>query len=111
MHSGSAQLGHQLVGVNPNEEEEVQEGTELDCSAVTGALGVFTQPEAEVEAQLDQVGDMTGFGVGGGGCYVHDGMDNSKGGSFFSFDRRVLNVVGFKLIGEASVQSGVGLGV
>ena len=51
----------------PNEEDEVQEGPELDCSAVTGALGVFIQPEAEGEAQLDQVRFMSGFGVGGGG--------------------------------------------
>ena len=31
-----------------NEEDEVKEGPELDCSAVTGALGVFTRPYAEV---------------------------------------------------------------
>ena len=49
-----------------NEEDENQEGPELECSTVTSALGVFTLPEAEV-SQLEQVGDMTGFGVGGGG--------------------------------------------
>ena len=37
-------------------------------------------------------------------------MDNAKAGSLFLFDRRVLNAVGFKLMGEASVQSGLGLG-
>ena len=30
---------------------------------VTGTLGVFTQLEAEVESQLDQVGDMSGLGL------------------------------------------------
>ena len=34
----------------PNEEDEVQEGPELDCSAVTGTLGVFTRSQAEVKA-------------------------------------------------------------
>ena len=31
----------------PHEEDEVHEGPKLDCSAVAGALGVFTQSEAE----------------------------------------------------------------
>ena len=30
----------------PNEEDKVQEGPELDCLAVTGALDVFTRPGA-----------------------------------------------------------------
>ena len=83
----------------------------MNCSAVTSALGVFTQPEAEVEAQLDQVGYITFFGGGGGGRCGHDGMDNTEGGSILSFDRKVLDAIGFKLTGEASVQSGLGLGV
>ena len=36
-------------------------------------------------------------------------MYNAKGGGLLLLDRRVLNVVGFNLTGEASVQSGVGL--
>ena len=95
----------------PNEEEEVQEGPKLDCLVVTGVLRVFTQPEAEAEAQLDQVGKMTGFGFGGGGHRGHNGSDNTKEDNLLSFERRVLNAVGFKLMGEASVQSSVGLGV
>ena len=38
-------------------------------------------------------------------------MSNGKGGCFFLFDQRFLNPVGFKLLGEPQVQSGVGLGV
>ena len=83
----------------------------MDCSEVTGALGVFARSEAEVESQLYQVGNMTGFGVGVDGCCVHDRLDNTKGGGLFLFGRRVLDAVGFKLKSEASVQSGVGLDV
>ena len=78
---------------------------------MTSALVVFAQPEAEVEAQLDQVGDMKGFGVGGDVHRGHNGLDNSKGYSLLFFDRRVLGAIGFKLVGEAYVQSGVGLGI
>ena len=78
---------------------------------MAGALGVFTQPEAEVEAQCDQVGDLTGFGVVGCGHCSHDGVENAKGGGLFLFDSRVIYTVVFKLVGELSVQSGVGLGV
>ena len=51
----------------PHEEDEVHEGLELDCSVVASALGVFALSEAEVEAQGDQIGDLTGFGIGGEG--------------------------------------------
>ena len=44
-------------------DDEFHEGPKLDCSAVTGLLGIFTEPETEVEAQLDQVGNLAGFGV------------------------------------------------
>ena len=66
----------------PNEEDEVQEGLELDCLVVIGALGVFVQPEVDVESQLDQVGDMSGFGVGGGGHCGQNGVDNDEGSAF-----------------------------
>ena len=95
----------------PNEEDEVQEGPDLDCLAVTGILVVFTRPEVVVESQLEQVRKMTGFGVGGGGCCNHNGLENADGDDLFLFEQRVLDVVGFKLTGEASVQSSVGLGV
>ena len=95
----------------PNEEDKFQEGPELDWLAVAGALGVFTRSEAEVDAQLDQVGNLTGFGVGGDGRCGYGGVDNAKGGGLFLFDRRVLDAVGFKLPGERSAQSGVGMSV
>ena len=49
---------------------------------VIGALGVFVQPEVDVESQLDQVGDMSGFGVGGGGHCGQNGVDNDEGSAF-----------------------------
>ena len=52
----------------PDEEHKVQEGPELDCPAVAGALRVFTGLEAEVESNGDQVSNMVGSGVGGGSC-------------------------------------------
>ena len=45
--------------------------------ALTGALGVFKRPEEEVEAQLDQVGNISDFGVGGSGRCGHNKVDNS----------------------------------
>ena len=83
----------------------------MDWLAVAGALGVFTRPEAEVDAQLDQVGDLTGFGVGGDGRCGYGGVDNAKGGGLFLFGRRFLDAVVFNLTGEAYVQSVVRLGV
>ena len=95
----------------PHKEDEVHEGPELDCSPVAGVLYVFTRLEAKVESQADQVGDLTGFGIGGEGCCGDDGVDDAKWDGLLSFDRRVLQAVGFELPGETSVQSGVGLGV
>ena len=48
--------------VVPNEEHEFQEGTDLDSPVLACALGVFTGTEAEVEPQLDQVGNIPGLG-------------------------------------------------
>ena len=95
----------------PNKEDEVQEGTELGCLVVVGAFGKFKRPEEEVESQLEQVDKLSGFGFGDDGRYGHDGVDNAKGDGLLSFERMVLDAIGFKLTGEASVQSGVGLGV
>ena len=64
----------------PNKEDRFQEVSKLDCLEMTSALDVFTQPEVEVEALLDQVSDISGFGVGGGGYCGHAGVDNTKGG-------------------------------
>ena len=38
-------------------------------------------------------------------------MDDAEGGGFLPSDRRVLNILGFKLPGEPHVQSVIGLGV
>ena len=51
----------------PNKEDEVHKSPELDCFAVTSALSVFARPEVEVGAQFNQVVNMTGFRVRGGG--------------------------------------------
>ena len=63
----------------PNEEDEVHEGPELDCLAVAGALGEFSQTEVEVEAKCDQVGNLLGFEVVGDGRCGHDGVNNAEG--------------------------------
>ena len=74
--SGCCIPGEETV---PDKEQESQEGAELDCPSVVCALGIFAGPEAEVEAQLDQVSDPLGFGVGGDGRCGHDRVDNSEG--------------------------------
>ena len=71
--------GVQGEDTDPDEEQELQEGPELDCPAVAFALGVFTGHEAEVEAQLDQVGDVVGFGVRSGGSCIHNGLEMPRG--------------------------------
>ena len=45
----------------PDEEHEVHEGPELDRLAVAGELRVFAGPEAEVESNIDQIGNVVGF--------------------------------------------------
>ena len=75
----------------------------MDCSSLTGALSVLARPEAEGEAQLDQVGYMMGVGVGGGGRRSHDGLYNSKGGFLLSLDWRFLDIVSFNLAGGTAV--------
>ena len=54
---------------------------------------------------------MTGFGIGGEGCCRDGAVDDAEWDGLFSFYRRVLQAIGFKLAGDTSVQSGVGLGV
>ena len=63
----------------PYEEHEIHEGPELDCPAVAGALRVFTGPEAEVESNGDQVGNMVGSRVRGSSCLCDDGLDDPEG--------------------------------
>ena len=61
----------------PYKEQKFWEGPELDCPAVSRALGVLTGTEAEVESQLDQVGNVAGFWVRGRGSHGHDGLDDA----------------------------------
>ena len=60
----------------------------VDC-----ALGLFLGIEAEVEAQLDQVGDLSGLWVGVGGSRIHDGLDNTKGSVSFMLDRNIIDPI------------------
>ena len=93
----------------PEKEQEVKEGPEQACSEVACALGVFAGPGEEVEAQLDQVDDVVGFGVGGGGCHDHNGVDDSQGDGFLPLDWGILDTVGFEMPDEALVNTGVSL--
>ena len=74
-------------------------------------LGVFIGTEAEVEAQLDQVGNVAGLLVRGGGCLGHDEMNDAKEDGFFPLDWGIFNPISFKFPGEAPVQAGESLGV
>ena len=74
-------------------------------------LGVLSQPETEVEANLDQVGDIAGFGFSGGCRCSRIGLDDAKGGGLLFLYKFFLNAVVFKLNGEAPFQSGVVLGI
>ena len=71
----------------PNKEYKVQEGTELDYTAVACKIVILTQPEAEVETQLDQVGDVAGYGVGGQVSYGHNGLYNADWDGLLTLDR------------------------
>ena len=93
----------------PDEEHKVQEGPELDCPAVACALGVFAGPEAEVEAQLDKVGNVVGLGDVGVGSYGHNGVNDSQGDRFFLPEWEILNPVGIELLDEVLVKTGVSL--
>ena len=93
----------------PNDEHEVQEGMELDCLAVASAIGLVTGPQADVEAQLEQVGDVVDLGVGGGYCRDQNGVNNSRGGGFYLPDWVILDPVGLELRGETLVNTGVNL--
>ena len=95
----------------PKEEHEFQEGPELDCPVVAHAIDVFTWPEADIEAQLYQVGDAVGFWVGGRDSLSHDGLDDANGGGILTLDGGILNTIGFELTGKEHVQAGVSLGV
>ena len=79
------------------------------CPTLACSLGVFAGPGADVEAQLDQVRDVVGLGVGGVGSYSHNGVNNSQGGIFSPLDWGILNPIYFELPGESLVETGVSL--
>ena len=81
--------------IAPDEEQKFQEGMELECFTMACALGVFTVPKTEVEPQLDQVGDMTGFGVGRGGCRCHDGVDDAQGSGILPLNWGIFDPISF----------------
>ena len=95
----------------PNKEHEVHDGSELNRPAVAGALRVFTGPEAEVEANGDQVGNMVGSGGGGGSCLGDDGLGDLEGDCLFSSDRGIFEAVGLELPCEVLVGPSARLGV
>ena len=95
----------------PDKEHEVHEGPELDRLAVAGALRVFAGPESEAEAAGDQVGNVVGYGGGGGRCLGNYGVHDSQGDCLFSSDRGIFEPVGLELPREALVDPGVCLGV
>ena len=78
---------------------------------MASALCVLTQPEAEVEYQLDQVGNVPGLWVGGGGSRSQDELDDAQGGEFFPLEWRIFNLISFELAGESLVQADMSLGV
>ena len=57
-------------------------------------IGVLARPEAEVYFKLDQVRNMTGFGMVGGFSFRHDVLDDAKGGGIVSIYRCILGSIG-----------------
>ena len=95
----------------PNIEHKVNEGPELDRLAVASSLCVFAGPEAELEANGDQVGDVVVSRVGGSGFCGDEGVHDSQGGGLFLLDGGILDPVGLELPCDALVEIGVCLGL
>ena len=75
------------------------------------ALGVFVGTEAEVEAQFEQSGDVTGHWIRGGGSCGYDGLENSHRDGFFLLDWGIFYPISFELTDKAPVQANISLGV
>ena len=86
---------------SPDEEYEVHEGPELNRPAVSGALRVFSGPEAEVEANGDQVFNVVRSSVGGDGYRYNNSVNNFQGGGILLSDRGILEPLGIELPREA----------
>ena len=64
---------------------------------MAGALRVFAGPEAEVEANGDQFGNVVGSWARGTGFYVDKGVNNSHGDGILLLERGILEPVGLGL--------------
>ena len=91
----------------PNKEHDIHEGLELDRTEMNSTFRVFAGPEAEVEANGDQVGDVVGSGVGGGSCHGDNGLHDSQGDGLLSSDGGIFEPVGLELPRDALVDPGV----
>ena len=67
------------------------------------ALGVFTGPEAEVEAQLGQVGDVLSLWIKGGDSCGHDGLDDAQEDGFPPLDWGIVDQMGLSWQADASL--------
>ena len=94
-----------------DKEHQFQEGPEQECPVMACALGVFVGLKAEVEPQLDQVGNMPVFGVGGGGCRRHNGVDDAQVGGILPLDWEIFDPIKCALLVKVLVQADVSLGV
>ena len=101
-------VGEEMV---PDEEHEIQEGTELDCPAMAYTLGAFAGTKAELEPQLYQVGNMPGLGVRGGGPATTMEWTMPRGVDFYCLTGGVFCPISFELGGKVLVQADVSLGV
>ena len=72
-------------------------------------LCVFAEPEAEVEANCDQVDNVVDSGIEGGGFCSDDEVNDYQGGRLFLMDGEILEPVGLKLPHESLVKPGVHL--
>ena len=95
----------------PDKEHEVHEGPKLDRPTVASALRLFTGPEAELEANGDQVSNLVGSGFRGGSCRSNDGVHNFQVDGLFSSDRGIFEPVGLEFLREVLVKTGVCLRV
>ena len=71
---------------------------------VAEALRVFTGPEAEVEANCDQDGNVVESEVRGAGCRGDDIVNDHQGGGLSSLYGGILRPAGLELPCEALVE-------
>ena len=68
---------------------------------MAGALHVFAGPEAEIESNGDQVGNVVGSGVRGASWCSDNGVHDSQGGGLLSLDGEIIDTAGLELPCEA----------